>query len=23
MEIKNRQAYYEYFIDDKLQAGIA
>ena len=22
MEIKNRQAYYEYFIDDKLQAGI-
>lgn len=23
MEIKNRQAYYEYFIDDKLLAGIA
>ena len=23
MEIKNRQAYYEYFIDDKLEAGIA
>lgn len=23
MEIRNRQAYYEYFIDDKLQAGIA
>lgn len=23
MEIKNRQAYYEYFIDDKLQAGIS
>jgi SsrA-binding protein len=23
MELKNRQAYYEYFIDDKLQAGIA
>jgi SsrA-binding protein len=23
MEIKNRQAYYEYFIDDKLTAGIA
>ena len=23
MEIKNRQAYYEYFIDDKLQAGVA
>ncbi len=23
MEIKNRQAYYEYFIDDKLHAGIA
>ena len=23
MEIKNRQAYYEYFIDDKYQAGIA
>lgn len=23
MEIKNRQAFYEYFIDDKLQAGIA
>lgn len=23
MEIKNRQAYFEYFIDDKLQAGIA
>ncbi|MDB5206524.1 MAG: smpB [Flavisolibacter sp.] len=23
MEIKNRQAYYEYFIEDKLLAGIA
>jgi len=23
MEIKNRQAYYEYYIDDKLQAGVA
>ncbi|MDQ6608275.1 MAG: SsrA-binding protein [Bacteroidota bacterium] len=23
MEIKNRQAYYEYFIDDKYLAGIA
>lgn len=23
MDIRNRQAYYEYFIDDKLQAGIA
>ena len=23
MEIKNRQAYYEYFIDDKLTAGVA
>jgi SsrA-binding protein len=23
MELKNRQAYYEYFIDDKLQAGIS
>ncbi len=23
MEIKNRQAYYEYFIDDKLLAGIS
>lgn len=23
MDIKNRQAYYEYAIDDKLQAGIA
>jgi SsrA-binding protein len=23
MEIKNRQAYFEYFIDDKLLAGIA
>jgi SsrA-binding protein len=23
MEIKNRQAYFEYFIDDKLEAGIA
>lgn len=23
MEIKNRQAYYEYFIDDKLTAGIS
>ncbi len=23
MEIKNRQAWYEYFIDDKLLAGIA
>jgi len=23
MELKNRQAYYEYFIDDKLEAGIA
>ncbi|HEX8316567.1 MAG TPA: SsrA-binding protein [Flavisolibacter sp.] len=23
MEIKNRQAYYEYFIDDKYEAGIA
>lgn len=23
MDIKNRQAYYEYFIDDKLQAGIS
>lgn len=23
MEIRNRQAYFEYFIDDKLQAGIA
>lgn len=23
MEIKNRQAFYEYYIDDKLQAGIA
>jgi len=23
MEIKNRQAYFEYFIDDKLTAGIA
>jgi SsrA-binding protein len=23
MEIRNRQAYYEYFIDDKLLAGIA
>lgn len=23
MEIKNRSAYYEYFIDDKLTAGIA
>jgi SsrA-binding protein len=23
MELKNRQAYYEYFIDDKLLAGIS
>lgn len=23
MEIKNRQAFYEYYIDDKLQAGVA
>jgi SsrA-binding protein len=23
MEIKNRQAYFEFFIDDKLQAGIS
>jgi SsrA-binding protein len=23
MEIKNRQAYYEYFIDDKLLAGVS
>lgn len=23
MEIKNRQAYYEYFIDDKYEAGIS
>ena len=23
MEIKNRQAYYEYFIDDKLTAGVS
>ncbi len=23
MEIKNRQAYFEYFIDDKLQAGVS
>lgn len=23
MEIKNRQAYFEYYIDDKLQAGIS
>jgi SsrA-binding protein len=23
MELRNRQAYYEYFIDDKLQAGIS
>lgn len=23
MDIRNRQAYYEYFIDDKLQAGIS
>jgi SsrA-binding protein len=23
MEIKNRQAYFEYFIDDKIEAGIA
>ena len=23
MEIRNRQAYFEYYIDDKLQAGIS
>jgi SsrA-binding protein len=23
MDIRNRQAYFEYYIDDKLQAGIA
>src|SRR5215210_7453825 len=23
MEIKNRQAYYEFFIEDKLEAGLA